>query len=187
MSLSIVLGMPMTEIFNPLFFIVSVRSCAPRSVPSPPMVNNKPIPIFSRLSTISSVSCGPREDDKISPPLRWISFTSSGVNSTGSLGAFEDRPAYPYRKPKTALTRYCQSRLRVMVRITSLRPGHNPPHVTMPQFSFSGSKKIFRRGPALSNIGSSPPVPLSAGYLAADAFRFSECEYSRTFSSSSVK
>ncbi|MBA7680714.1 hypothetical protein ES703_89035 [subsurface metagenome] len=167
--------MPITEILNPLFFIALVSSSAPRSVPSPPMVNNKPIPSFSKLSTISSTSCGPREDDKMSPPLRWISFTNSGVNGRGFCGAFEDNPAYPYRKPRTFLTPYCHIRLRVMVRITSLRPGHNPPQVTMPQFSFLGSKKILRRAPALSNIGSC----LSEFSY---SFRFSECEYKRIFS-----
>ena len=31
--------------------------------------------------------------------------------------------------------------------MTSLRPGHSPPHVTMPQASVDGSKKICSRGP----------------------------------------
>src|SRR5437764_1416964 len=43
--------------------------------------------------------------------------------------------------------------------MTSLRPGHRPPHVTIPARVLDGSKKILRRGPAGSKLGRSPTEP----------------------------
>src|SRR6185436_20830210 len=44
-------------------------------------------------------------------------------------------------------------------RTTLFSPGHKPPHVTMPQLSVRGSKKILLRGPANSKAGSEPDGP----------------------------
>src|SRR6516162_8518312 len=43
-------------------------------------------------------------------------------------------------------------------RTASLRPGHNPPQVTIPHFSMPGWKKIRALGPASSNDGGSTPA-----------------------------
>ena len=51
-------------------------------------------------------------------------------------------------------------------RMTSLRPGHSPPQVTMPTRVFEGSKKICRRGPPGSKPGSSSTGPPRAAIIA---------------------
>ena len=52
----IVFGIPMTAIFRPRFSASSAIACAPRSVPSPPIVKRIPIPRRSRPSTIFPTS-----------------------------------------------------------------------------------------------------------------------------------
>ena len=83
MSLSMVLGMPMTAILR-------LRACTSRlmlraafMLPSPPMTNRMLTLERSRLSTISSADWGPRDEPRMVPPKRWMSATRSGVSSTG--------------------------------------------------------------------------------------------------------
>mmetsp|Transcript_19017 Transcript_19017/g.55311 ORF Transcript_19017/g.55311 Transcript_19017/m.55311 type:complete len:225 (-) Transcript_19017:677-1351(-) len=68
MSLSTVFGTPATAMGNLRRVHSSATFCAPRRVPSPPMMNTRFTPFSSRASTIFSVSCPPRDVPRTVPP-----------------------------------------------------------------------------------------------------------------------
>jgi len=67
-SLSMVFGIATTEISSFLLRIYLANSDAPRIVPSPPIVNKTFTLYLSKVCSISSKSCCPREDPKTVPP-----------------------------------------------------------------------------------------------------------------------
>ena len=83
MSLSMVFGIPTTALRNPRLRHSCEIASAPRSVPSPPTTKRISIFISSRRSTISPMSCGPREVPRIDPPKLWICETDSGRRIIG--------------------------------------------------------------------------------------------------------
>ncbi len=77
MSLSIVFGMPITEILEPPARISLLMAWAAFMVPSPPIMNS----IFTLLlacQLFHPVAAGPREEPSIVPPKRWMSATFAG-------------------------------------------------------------------------------------------------------------
>ena len=76
-SLSIVLGMPTMLMASRRFRHSMARSRAARSEPSPPMQKRRLMFMRVRVSTISPVSCWPREEPRIVPPSVWIVSTTS--------------------------------------------------------------------------------------------------------------
>ena len=83
-SLSIVFGMPTTEIFSPRCAISVAMSLAHRSEPSPPMLKRTLMFIRTSVSTMMSVGCAPRLDPRTVPPCSWIVSTLSGLSISGS-------------------------------------------------------------------------------------------------------
>ena len=83
-SLSIVFGMPTTEILSPRFSTSAAMSLAQRKEPSPPMQKRTLMFILSSVSTITSAGCWPRLEPRTVPPASWIVSTASGLRSIGS-------------------------------------------------------------------------------------------------------
>ena len=69
MSLSIVLGIPITAIERPRRWTSATILVAARSVPSPPITNRAPIRSAARVSTISPGSWLPRDVPSTVPPF----------------------------------------------------------------------------------------------------------------------
>src|SRR5208283_1115556 len=65
--------------------------------------------------------------------------------------------------------------------MTSLRPGHRPPQVTIAHFNLLGSKKIFWRGPAFMNETGFRPSLTSRTTLWSERSK-STCSLSSTHS-----
>ena len=83
MSLSMVFGMPTTAFFKPRLSISFTIAAAPRSVPSPPMTNRISTFMSSSVSTMSPMSCWPRELPSIVPPKLCACSTELGRSTTG--------------------------------------------------------------------------------------------------------
>mmetsp|Transcript_7602 Transcript_7602/g.18100 ORF Transcript_7602/g.18100 Transcript_7602/m.18100 type:complete len:217 (+) Transcript_7602:254-904(+) len=163
-SLSIVLGTTATAIARPRFFTSSAILAAPLTVPSPPTTNSKLTPCSTRESTMASVSWPPREVPKVVPPMLCrlaTAFSSSSRQVDGSL-----KPRYPAGMPSVSVTPYWRRRHMTTSRMTVLRPGQRPPHVTIAALHSLGSNAISFRGPAKMNASEfkprSPQISTSA-------------------------
>mmetsp|Transcript_19785 Transcript_19785/g.30966 ORF Transcript_19785/g.30966 Transcript_19785/m.30966 type:complete len:210 (-) Transcript_19785:286-915(-) len=150
MSLSIVLGIPTTEMlcFNSSNAFVIDK--APRRVPSPPRVNKISTSFAAKFLAITIGSWGPLDVPRIVPPWLCMFLTKSGVKFI--MFPVGIKPSYPNRKPRKVLTPYLCQRHNTRALMTLLRPGERPPQVTIPTVVVLGSKKIFFLGPAISTI-----------------------------------
>ena len=130
MSLSIVLGMPTTDTFNPLLAHSSLMALAPACEPLPPMTNTMFIPCASIESTILGTSPPPRPVPMTEPPWRCnplVFFLVRRMVSTPS----RQNPPKPYRTPEIFVTPYPTSSVVTIDRTTSLIPGHRPPQLSL--------------------------------------------------------
>ena len=83
-SLSIVLGIPTTDILSPLRVTSAAMSLAHLREPSPPMQNSTLMFILTSVSTITSDGCCPRFEPSTVPPISCIVSTASALSSIGS-------------------------------------------------------------------------------------------------------
>ena len=105
----------------------------------------------------------PREVPRIVPPSSLMSRTTSGVEVDHRLPVPGDEPLVAVAEARDPVHAVVAVSSITSARITSLRPGHSPPQVTIPTRVFDGSKKILRRGPPASNPGSSRPPRRARG------------------------
>ena len=97
-----VFGTPTTASVTPRRSASSAISCAPRSVPSPPMTISTLTPRRVSVVTIAAASWPPRDVPRMVPPRLWMPATSAGVSCIGSSPLTS--PRYPSRKPTTSVT-----------------------------------------------------------------------------------
>mmetsp|Transcript_9142 Transcript_9142/g.36871 ORF Transcript_9142/g.36871 Transcript_9142/m.36871 type:complete len:289 (+) Transcript_9142:292-1158(+) len=141
MSLSIVLGMPMTAVGMFRSRHMLSMASAPACDPLPPMTNRKSSCISAMASTMSLVSLPPRDEPRMLPPSKWIVSTKSDVSLMGCLSSpsCSKKPLKPYRIPLMSFTPYSSSVITSCL-MTSLSPGQRPPQVTMAALTLPGSK-----------------------------------------------
>src|ERR1039457_3194386 len=106
MSLSLVLGIPITAILLPRLATSRTIFIAARIVPSPPITNIRLIPMRSRQSTTTAGSCSPRDDPRIVPPCSLMSLTTSGVSSITPRRVAGTNPWNPLQNPYPRSTPY---------------------------------------------------------------------------------
>ena len=114
---------------------------APACDPFPPMTKRKSRSISCTASTISATSDPPLLLPKMDPPFRWIVSTTADVKLIGSLKSpsRSTNPLKPYFMPLMSLTPY-SSKVITSCLMTSFKPGHRPPHVTIAALHLDGSK-----------------------------------------------
>ena len=78
--------------------------------------------------------------------------TLTGFNSTQLLGKSSQKPRYPHLIPQIFLTLQSFQRETTRDLMTTFKPGHNPPHVTIPARTSSPAKQTCFRTPALRNF-----------------------------------
>jgi hypothetical protein len=91
---------------------------------------------------------GPREVPSTVPPCLWISSTI--VWAQRARAPVDLALGSPFGSQGPSGTPYPSCNSRKSERTTLLRPGHRPPHVTMPARDRFGSKNSHSRGPASS-------------------------------------
>mmetsp|Transcript_6825 Transcript_6825/g.24278 ORF Transcript_6825/g.24278 Transcript_6825/m.24278 type:complete len:313 (-) Transcript_6825:436-1374(-) len=148
MSLSMVFGTATTASFT-LFSMAPLKiDSAPRWLPSPPITYSWLMPYRSSPARILSTLKPPRDVPSTVPPRMCMEET---VRGSSSMYAFSYVPRKPFGTPQILRTPYEYARHITSSRMTVLRPGHRPPHVTMAARTSDGRHRTRSYGPATRN------------------------------------
>ncbi len=154
MSLSIVLGIPITAIERPRRWTSATIWWRPAASRRRRSRTGRQFRSAARVSTISPGSWLPRDVPRMVPPCSWISAHPGRTEAYRLVAVSRHQPLEPVSKTEDVLHAVRWVSSRTSPRITLLMPGQRPPQVTIPQRSCAGSKKIRSRGPAASKAGS---------------------------------